>query len=175
MLSKIPDGIVRVTLGHLVCLLPGEGADALVWLVMELAVHSLAITIHHFEGVRAVTRISDLWFKIGMKIISWNDFTYSFRVPIHKSISNRRAAIRKEERNLERRNFNRRIFGIKSLWRSMCPLTSQKSLTFYGSKIFLKARDIRLSVIRVCLSVCLAPDVLSSASKRWNPRTCPGP
>ena len=39
---------------HLVGLLAGEGAMALVRLVVELAVHRLAGTVHHLEGVGAV-------------------------------------------------------------------------------------------------------------------------
>ena len=45
-----------VQLGHLVGLLAGEGAVTLVRLVVELAVHRLARTVHHLERVGAVSR-----------------------------------------------------------------------------------------------------------------------
>ena len=49
-----PDGIVRVLLGHLVGLVPVETLDALVGLVVELAVDRLVVAVHHLESVRAV-------------------------------------------------------------------------------------------------------------------------
>ena len=48
---EVPDGVVRVGLGFLVRLVTVEALDALVRLVVELAVDSLPLTVHQLEGV----------------------------------------------------------------------------------------------------------------------------
>ena len=52
---EVPDGVVWVGLGLLVCLVPVEALDALVRLVVELAVHRLVVLVHHLERVRAIS------------------------------------------------------------------------------------------------------------------------
>ena len=54
---KVPDSVVRVSLGLLVSLVTVEALDALVRLVVELAVDCLPLTVHQLEGVGAVSRV----------------------------------------------------------------------------------------------------------------------
>ena len=53
-----------VQVGHLVRLLAGEGAVTLVRLVVELAVHRLARTVHHLERVGAVSGETDCVYNV---------------------------------------------------------------------------------------------------------------
>ena len=51
---EVPDGVVRVSLRLLVRLVTVEALDALVRLVVKLAVDRLPLTVHQLEGVGAV-------------------------------------------------------------------------------------------------------------------------
>ena len=53
---EVPDGVVRVSLRLLVRLVTVEALDALVRLVVKLAVDRLPLTVDQLEGVGAVSR-----------------------------------------------------------------------------------------------------------------------
>merc|ERR1719234_1118141 len=52
---KIPDGVIRILLGHLIGLMPVKSLDALVSLPVELAVDRLVVVVLHLECVRPVS------------------------------------------------------------------------------------------------------------------------
>ena len=87
---EVPDGVVGVRLGLFVGLVPVEALDALVRLVVELAVDRLSIRVDHLEGVRAVSRLE-------VTITTSQVLSLS---PVHESVSVRSSSVREEERHL---------------------------------------------------------------------------
>jgi len=51
---QISDRIIGILLGHFVRLVSVKALDALVSLVVELAVDGLVVLVHHFESVRPI-------------------------------------------------------------------------------------------------------------------------